>query len=63
MSVSNFDLDFMVATSAYHEAGHAVIGVIAKLQQRFSDLKKDHHATLRITRQLQRWVNAKARAA
>ena len=34
---------------------------IAKLQQRLSDRKKDHHNTLRITRQLVRWVNAKAR--
>ncbi len=36
---------------------------IAKLQQRLSDHKKSHYNTLRITRRLQRWVNAKARAA
>ena len=36
---------------------------INKLQERLSNLKKDHHNTLRLTRRLQRWVNAKARAA
>ena len=36
---------------------------IAKLQQRLSDHKKDHHNTLRTSQRLRRWVNAKARAA
>ena len=36
---------------------------IDKLKTRLADLKKDHHNTLRLARRLQRWVNAKARAA
>ncbi len=36
---------------------------INKLKTRLADLKKDHHNTLRLARRLQRWVNAKAKAA
>ncbi len=36
---------------------------IETLQTRLADLKAGHPNTLRLTRRLQRWVNAKARAA